>query len=77
VGRSGRYLELRFRDQVGVPPKTAARVLRFQHALSVATGSSRPAWSQVAAQCGYVDQAHLNREFRQLAGCTPTELLAV
>lgn len=76
VGRSSRYLELRFRDQVGVSPKTAARVLRFQHAVSIAARVGRPAWSEVATRCGYADQAHLNREFRQLAGCTPTELLA-
>ncbi len=76
VGRSRRYLELRFRDQIGVPPKTAARVLRFHYALRLATGSGRPKWSEVAVQCGYVDQAHLTRDFRQLAGCTPTDLLA-
>jgi AraC-like DNA-binding protein len=76
VSRSRRYLELRFRDQIGVPPKTAARVLRFEHALSLATGSGRPAWSEVATQCGYVDQAHLTKDFRQLAGCTPSDLLA-
>jgi AraC-like DNA-binding protein len=76
VGRSRRYLELRFRDQVGVPPKAAARILRFQQALRLATCSGRPAWSEVAARCGYVDQAHLTKDFRRLAGCTPTDLLA-
>ncbi|MBV9382887.1 MAG: AraC family transcriptional regulator [Streptosporangiaceae bacterium] len=77
VGRSGRYLEMRFRDQIGLSPKTAARVLRFQRALRIATASGCPAWSEVAARCGYVDQAHLNRDFRRFAGCSPTELLAV
>jgi AraC-like DNA-binding protein len=76
IGRSRRYLELRFRDQVGIPPKAAARIVRFQQALRLATCSGPPAWTEVAARCGYVDQAHLTRDFRQLAGCTPTYLLA-
>lgn len=75
VGWSSRYLEIRFRDQVGVSPKTAARILRFQHAVRLAGSPGRPAWSQVTAACGYVDQPHLNRDFRQFAGCSPVALL--
>lgn len=75
VGWSRRYLEIGFRDQVGVSPKTAARILRFQHAVRLADGPRRPAWAQVAAACGYVDQSHLNRDFRQFAGRTPVALL--
>ena len=32
--------------------------------------------SNLAATCGYFDQAHLAREFRALAGCPPSQLLA-
>jgi AraC-like DNA-binding protein len=75
VGWSSRHLETRFLDQVGVSPKTAARILRFHRAVCMVGGPGRPTWSQVAAACGYTDQAHLNRDFRQFAGCTPVVLL--
>jgi AraC-like DNA-binding protein len=55
-----------------------ARVLRFQRGLRLLKedNARRRSWAEVAVLCGYYDQAHLNRDFRELAGCTPTELLA-
>jgi AraC-like DNA-binding protein len=85
TGWSRRYLLTRFRGQVGLAPKTTARVLRFQRAarLLVPAGvydrtpaTAAPSISDVAAACGYADHAHLVREFHALAGCTPTEYLA-
>jgi len=32
--------------------------------------------AELAAECGYYDQAHLDREFRGLAGCPPSTWLA-
>ena len=78
LGWSRRHLVDRFREQVGLPPKTMARVLRFQRGLRFLKEDNGPqrSWAEVAVLCGYYDQAHLNRDFRELAGCTPTELLA-
>ena len=76
VGWSRRHLVARFREQVGLAPKAAARVLRFQRALALLGDPAGPPWAEAALTCGYYDQAHLNREFRALAGCTPTRLLA-
>jgi AraC-like DNA-binding protein len=74
VGWSRRYLTQRFTEQAGLPPKVMGRVLRFRRAIGLlSNGGLGPA--EAAAACGYYDQAHLNREFRALAGCTPSQLL--
>ncbi|MER7544345.1 AraC family transcriptional regulator [Spirillospora sp. NPDC127506] len=73
VGWSRKHLTHRFREQAGLPPKVMARVLRFQRAVDLLTGGAPLAGAAAAA--GYYDQAHLNREFRALSGCTPTELI--
>jgi AraC-like DNA-binding protein len=69
LGRSRRHLAAQFREQVGLPPKTVARVMRFGHAISLLGGDAR--LTDVAFECGYYDQAHLNRDFREFAGTSP------
>jgi AraC-like DNA-binding protein len=71
LGWSHRRLISRFREQIGLTPKLAARVIRFDRATTALRRSNRPALAEIAYECGYADQAHLNREFRQLAGITP------
>lgn len=61
---SARNLERGFRQQIGLPPKTAGRVVRFQRALRLLVGGSPAA--EVAAVCGYYDQPHLTREFSRM-----------
>ena len=70
LGRSRRHLAARFREQVGLPPKTVARIMRFNRAVSL-LGRSDDRLADIAFECGYFDQAHLNREFREFAGVTP------
>lgn len=73
LGWSHRHLVARFHDQVGLSPKGAARVIRFGHALR----GLRPGVSlaDLASTCGFYDQAHMNREFRALAGSAPSSVL--
>jgi AraC-like DNA-binding protein len=76
LGWSRRHLGARFREQVGVPPKLLARILRFERAVARLLHAPGERWAEVAYDCGYYDQAHLNRDFRAFAGSTPTAFLA-
>ncbi|MGW4638371.1 helix-turn-helix domain-containing protein [Sphaerisporangium sp. NPDC004334] len=92
VGWSARHLSARFATETGLGPKAAARVIRFDRArrelqrMGAARGSSGSApgpagaglagLAEVAVEHGYYDQAHLAREFRELAGCPPSRWLA-
>lgn len=78
VGWSRRHLGERFRQEVGLAPKVAARVVRFERSCrlvrrALAGGSGL---ADVAVRCGYYDQAHMTRDWHELAGCTPTTWLA-
>ncbi|MEU5953919.1 helix-turn-helix domain-containing protein [Streptomyces sp. NPDC047525] len=71
VGWSVRQLENRFREQIGIGPKAAGRVLRLQRARRMLVAGRTQA--ETAALCGFYDQAHLSGEFRAMTGCTPRE----
>lgn len=71
VGWSRRHLTEAFTAEYGVGPKQAARIVRFKRARDLVADGNPLA--RVAADLGYADQAHLSREWRDLADCTPTE----
>ena len=64
-----------FREQIGLPPKLYARVVRFRHATALLQAGRRPL-ADLALAAGYYDQPHMNAEFRALAGLSPREILA-
>ena len=76
LGWSPRKLISGFREQLGLPPKTVGRVVRFGHATELIRSEIAPTWGDIALRCGYFDQAHLIRDFHEFSGGTPTEFLA-
>ncbi|MDP3892893.1 AraC family transcriptional regulator [Nocardioides sp.] len=80
VGYSRRHLGSLFRAECGVTPKEYQRIARFEksrHRLAheVRRWAGAPSLAAVAVACGYADQAHLTREWRELAGVPPTTWL--
>ncbi len=67
IGWSRARLAQRFRSQVGLTPKAAARVLRFNRAMTLLNQPGHRSLSSIALACGYFDQA-LSIE---TSGCSP------
>jgi AraC-like DNA-binding protein len=72
VGWSRKRLWSRFVSQIGLTPKRAARLVRFDHAAHrLAAGHDT---AMVAAESGYADQSHLHRDVMAFAGVTPAAI---
>jgi AraC-like DNA-binding protein len=70
IGWSRQHFRERFYTAFGVPPKTAARIFRFERAMRLLK-KRRSGLAEIAAESGYHDQAHMTLEWKELAGCTP------
>ena len=68
---SHRHLERLFARELGFPPKTVGRVLRFQRALKSLMSTPDESLSALATATGYFDQAHFIRDFKQFTGGIP------
>ncbi|MUL43733.1 AraC family transcriptional regulator [Streptomonospora sp. PA3] len=80
VGLSRRQVQTVFVREFGVGPKAFNRLLRFQRAVRAITeqvgeGES-PDLASIAAECGFYDQPHLNRDFRMFTGTAPASWIA-
>jgi AraC-like DNA-binding protein len=76
LGWSRRHLGERIRADLGLPPKAIARVLRFDRVKRLLGRDDGTGLAEIALACGYYDQAHLNRDFREFADATPSDFLA-
>lgn len=75
LGCSRKHLTVRFHHEFGMAPKQFARILRFDKAMRLIRQERPPSWVELALHCGYSDQAHLAREFREFAGSPPAAFL--
>lgn len=75
-GLSARRFGTLFREQVGIGAKRYARLQRFRATVASVTRGQPIEWARVAADCGFHDQPHLVREFREFSGMTPSAYLA-
>jgi AraC-like DNA-binding protein len=75
IGLSARRFIEVFSNEVGLTPKLFCRVRRFQQALNLSRVGFSVEWADVAASCGYFDQAHFIRDFRGFSGINPMAYL--
>lgn len=75
LGCSPRHLAARFGEAIGMTPKAYGRLLRFERAVALLCRGDEEL-GQIAAGCGFSDQAHFTRELTAFAGTSPTALLA-
>ncbi|MEV4313477.1 helix-turn-helix domain-containing protein [Actinocrispum sp. NPDC049592] len=73
LGWSRKRLWTRFHTQLGLPPKRAAKLVRFDHAVHHLVAGHDPA--RVAADTGYTDQSHLHRDIHTFTTLTPTTVI--
>jgi AraC-like DNA-binding protein len=71
LGFSRKHFVNLYRAATGTTPKAQARRWRLSNAMHLVVNTSLPL-AEVAIQCGYADQSHMNREFRELASCKPS-----
>ena len=72
AGLSVRQFERRFVEQVGLPPKIFAAIVRFDAALDAKLGTPARLWTDIAHEFGYYDQMHMVHDFKRFAGESPT-----
>ena len=76
LGLSNRHLIAQFRRVVGLPPKTMARIERFNAVVEATQGRVDVDWAGLAYRFHFADQSHLVREFKRLSGVSPARFLA-
>ena len=75
TGWSRQHMADRFRAELGITPKSAARIFRFERACGLISNLRLPL-ADVAAACGYADQAHMTRDWNAFTGTSPKAWIA-
>ena len=72
TGLSTRHFERAFIERMGVTPKLFLRAVRLEFALTLKRGNPAHSWTRVSQEAGYFDQTHFVKDFKALAGDTPS-----
>jgi AraC-like DNA-binding protein len=75
IGISQNHLGTQFKRLVGVPPKELARFYRFAHVIFSIDPSRDVDWGRIARQSGFYDLSHLNKDFVDFTGHSPSDYL--
>ena len=75
VGISHKHLIRTFDKIVGIKPKLLSRIYKFQKAIHLIGNKKRLRWTSLAYECGYYDQAHFIKEFKNFSGINPSSYL--
>ncbi len=67
-----RQFERVSKERIGLPPKVFARLVRFSKAYRLRESFPDASWTSIAYECGYFDQAHFIRDFKEFAGVSPS-----
>jgi len=76
MGYSERHLRRKFQQWTGWSPKKMSAILRLQRLLKLQKQKRFYNLTQLALASGYYDQAHFNRDFKQIVGTTPSQFFA-
>lgn len=74
---SKKQFERTFNTSIGITPKRFLRIVRFQHSIHQRQKDPKITLTELAHRCGYFDQSHMNRDFRQISGMSPGEYFSL
>jgi AraC-like DNA-binding protein len=69
-----RQFQRKCHERLGMNPKLYARIARFSKAYSMFEADQQLSWAHISHQCGYFDQMHFIRDFKEFAGVTPGKM---
>lgn len=70
---SNRQFERKFKERIGFSPKFFSRLVRFSNAWQLKENDPGISWTKIAYECGYFDQMHLVKDFKEFAGSNPSK----
>jgi len=76
IGITQKHLITQFDRYVGLKPKRCERIGKFQTVLARIEHQRQINWADIAISCGYCDQSHFIKEFKEFSGINPSRYLA-